>query len=594
MRRLFGLSFVLSAVLSLGMAGAVAAAPAAGSAPAPGWDAGSAAARGQVYNGLRPAAVNEACRGQFALVSTGECTHGPDPAPTGIDVRNRRPLLAADTAQGSSTAADSAAVPCYSNGSDGDRVQAIYAHGSDVADRYSQVVGSIRAWAAATDTVFNNSASETGGLRHVRFVTDGSCNLVVQDAQVSPSAASGMDGTISELRSQGFNRADRKYLVWMDTNVYCGIAQVYSDDKPTQDNLSNGSSSVPGEFARVDNGCWGLSGQSIEAHELMHTLGGVQTSAPHSTPYSHCYDTADRMCYDDGSGVAMQSVCPSSHGNLFDCNHDDYFSTNPPKKSYLDTHWNTANSAFLATANPAPPGPPQSTSGPVTSGGYIGDVQGGIHPIGSGSGGNLAPPTSGGPWWPGQNVVRGIALLPNGTGGLILDDWGGIHPFAVAGGSVPAKPAGGPYWSGQDIARGIAVLPNGTSGYIVDGWGAIHPFGGAPGITLTGYWQGQDIARGISLLPNGTGGYVVDGWGGMHPFAVGNNPMPPAAQGGPYWPGQNIVRGVTVLANGTGGYMVDGWGGAHQFAVGNNAVPPKPTGGPYWPGQDVAWGITAH
>jgi hypothetical protein len=401
-----------------------------------------------------------------------------------------------------------------------------------------------------------------------------------------------MDGTISELRSKGFNRPDRKYLVWMDTNVYCGIAQVYSDDKPSQDNLSNGSSSVPGEFARVDNGCWGVSGQSIEAHELMHTLGGVQPSAPHSTPYSHCYDTSDRMCYDDGSGVAMRQVCPSSHGNLFDCNHDDYFHTNPPNGSYLATHWNTARSAFLATAAPAPPGPPQSPSGPVTSGGYEVDDWGGIHPFAIGSG-NLAPPTSGGPYWSGKDVVRGISLLRSGTGGYVVDDWSGIHPFAVTGGSLPPRTTGGPYWPGQDVVRGIALMPNGTSGYVLDNWGGVHAFGGAAAVRATGYWYGEDVARGIALLPDGSGGYVADAWGGMHPFATGSNALPPETQGGPYWKGVDAVRGATVLNTATGGYIVDNWGGVHRFAVGANALPPNPAGGPYWPGQDVVRGITA-
>ena len=42
---------------------------------------------------------------------------------------------------------------------------------------------------------------------------------------------------------------------------------------------------------------------SVPAHELTHTLGGVLGTAPHATKNGHCYDDADLMCYDDGSGV---------------------------------------------------------------------------------------------------------------------------------------------------------------------------------------------------------------------------------------------------------------------------------------------------
>lgn len=102
---------------------------------------------------------------------------------------------------------------------------------------------------------------------------------------------------------------------------------------------------------------------NVAAHEIMHTIGGVQITAPHSnTPNytngssGHCSDEYDRMC-EQGT---MQYICKdSSHNSRFDCNHDDYYSTNPPAGSYLATHWNTANSAFLIGGGIAP------TSGPI-------------------------------------------------------------------------------------------------------------------------------------------------------------------------------------------------------------------------------------
>lgn len=307
-------------------------------------------ARGLVFKGLRRVhRKNHPCRGGFTVEAdhTEACTHGPDAAPPGVDVRVRPTTaeLRENTSQ-SASQSSSDALPCYGDGSSGDRVQAIYAHSSDVSDRFGEIAPYIPTWAARVDATFAQSAAETGGSRHVRWVTNPDCTLAVQSVQLSPSGDDSLTNTINELRSMGYSRSDRKYLVWADATRYCGIGEILGDDRPDAGNSNNFGPS----FARVDSSCWGM-GDSVEAHELMHTMGGTQLSAPHSSGGWHCLDENDRMCLADNS-QALSFPCASTHESLFDCGHDDYFSTAPPAGSYLATHWNVANSSYLSADMP--------------------------------------------------------------------------------------------------------------------------------------------------------------------------------------------------------------------------------------------------
>src|SRR5688572_29501074 len=255
------------------------------------------------------------------------CTHGADPAPPGIDPRVPQPpaggthphgLLLPDPPGGSpSTAKVTPGIACYGDGQTGKRVQAVYAVPADRPDRFDQFIGSIRQWAAETDAVFHASAAKSGGVRRIRFVTDGACNLVVKRVRLTAAGDDTFDNTIAEFGAQGLRAPDRKYLVWMDSTVLCGIASYYVDDRKTSANFNNGPSAIPGSIARTDSGCWGLAsrGQSVEAHELMHSLGAVQPTAPHASPAGHCHDSAERMCYQDGTVLRLLDTCSSDHGS---------------------------------------------------------------------------------------------------------------------------------------------------------------------------------------------------------------------------------------------------------------------------------------
>ncbi|MGH9263109.1 MAG: fibronectin type III domain-containing protein [Acidimicrobiales bacterium] len=280
----------------------------------------------------------------------GPCGHGPDPAPPGVDIRRPREPVAAPATRGAWAEAPISPV-CTGDGSAGPRVQLVYARPEGRPDRYDAFAASFQIWAAQVDAGIRDSAAQTGGIRRLRFVHDGACVPIVSRVEVSGAAVTDFGLFAREILQRDGFRNDRRYLAWMDATEFCGVAQLESDDRPSQHNLNNVGRSL---VARVDSGCWGLSEGLAEGHELLHTLGAVQNSAPHSTGRFHCSDEIDRMCGIDGSGVPLSSPCPMAHENLFDCNHDDYFSTDPRPGSYLATHWNTADSRFLAR----PPDPP--------------------------------------------------------------------------------------------------------------------------------------------------------------------------------------------------------------------------------------------
>ncbi|MGW5421780.1 RICIN domain-containing protein [Streptomyces sp. NPDC003943] len=369
------------------------------------------ARRGMVYDGLKAAAKGDRCTGVYRTAA-GLCTHGPDAPPKGVNikadvapaVRAKAPAAgrpqdapAADAA-GARTAAASAPEPaatsgsqvvaagpagqtvqCDGDGSTGNRVQVVYVHGSD-RDRYAEYAASFRKWAADADLIYATSAKETGGIRHIRYVTAADCTPTVLDIELPASALAEFNATNSALADKGLNRRDRKYMIFADTNVYCGIGTFAGDERPGQNNQSNFGPS----YGRTDAGCWG---GHTAAHELGHNLGAVNNSAPNTSHGAHCTDEYDVMCYSDTPYYPqMRYVCSNQAAeNILDCNHDDYFHTNPRAGSYLATHWNIADNQFLMRSeggttpdpnpNPTPTPTPtptrQPTGGPDVTVGQI-------------------------------------------------------------------------------------------------------------------------------------------------------------------------------------------------------------------------------
>ena len=303
--------------------------------------------RGMIYDGLHANHTHRHCEGllEGSVDDAILCTHGPDAAPPGVDAR-----FAPELSQLSTLA--TAAVPCIGDGVTGNRVQAVYAVAEDQTNRYAEVAPMIRGWAAAVDRVFADSAAQVGGERHVRFVTNEACELDVLELSLPASADDTILETMRAMIDLGYNDPSRKYLIWMDTARYCGIAQIFSDDSAGQDNLHNGKKPM---YARVDSACWDSA--TAAAHELVHVLGGVQPSAPHASANYHCLDEEDALCYKDSVDVELTFDCPRENIGYLDCNHDDYYHPNPPANSYLDRYWNVADSSFLHAGSETDPSP---------------------------------------------------------------------------------------------------------------------------------------------------------------------------------------------------------------------------------------------
>ncbi|HET6953551.1 MAG TPA: hypothetical protein VFI47_24450 [Acidimicrobiales bacterium] len=313
---------------------------------------------GQIYNGLEEADSGR-CVGGFAVGGEETCTHGPDAPLPGLTMADEVPASA------DATLAAAAAV-CTGDGTSGPRVEVLYVHAPG-NDRYAQYAASIAQWAVGVDTIYDESAKETGGRRHVRFVHGADCVPAVTDVEISSAALSNISQMISALRGQGFNRTDRKYLIFGDAGVYCGIGEFAGDTRKSASNRSNSGPS----FARVDRSCWA---PGPAAHELGHTLGAVNNNAPNSSLGGHCTDEWDVMCYSDSPYYpAMRTICADrAHDDRLDCGHDDYYHTAPAAGTYLAGNWNVADSVFLVSEDApppttTPPPPPSTTSTSTTT-----------------------------------------------------------------------------------------------------------------------------------------------------------------------------------------------------------------------------------
>lgn len=204
---------------------------------------------------------------------------------------------------------------------------------------------------ASADYLINEAAKATGGTRHIRFYTP-ACQLSITPIKLQSDSFSQMAAQLGV----NFNQNGDKYLVVTNApggySTCGGLGSVMEDDSAGSTNYNNQFESLAYVYCAS---LFDWNTGEVIAHEITHTLGGVQDSAPNATGsyYFHCTDESDLMCYDDGSGKPMRQVCPKRTPEPIDCNKDDYFNVSPSSSSYLGKHWNTANSRWLTRGDPA-------------------------------------------------------------------------------------------------------------------------------------------------------------------------------------------------------------------------------------------------
>ena len=211
----------------------------------------------------------------------------------------------------------------------------LYARSAGAANRIDEVRGTLQGVVRRINAVLNADSLASGGpTADYRVLCDGAGEIVV-DGFIAGSST--FSQVVADARRAGFASDTADYLIFYDgvRDGACGTGSYIADESLSEDNASN----TGGGYALVFRDCWFTE---IPMHEVGHTMGAVQYSAPHSTGTGgHCNQENDVMCYAPDGGDRNQGVAQNCSGlPRFDCGYDDYFDSAPELGEYLSTHWN--------------------------------------------------------------------------------------------------------------------------------------------------------------------------------------------------------------------------------------------------------------
>jgi hypothetical protein len=279
------------------------------------------------------------------------------------------------------------------------QIKVVYAYAFGEADNSVQWRDALQANVSRIEQYLT---LQTGGRRALRFDMGTQCGPQYVDIQVVELPHTHdyyLDDfyAVADDARDAVGHDSRDVFVLAD-NLTAGFKGVYGTGEvvPTDDRADAANVHNQGDMTGI---LWTLADTdpdptgwqpTVMLHEITHNLGAVQWSAPHTThppgeltgTYSHCWDGQDVMCYADGPAMVhayVPTVCPLGNGPIpqtYDCGRDDYFNPDPPAGSYIATHWNVYDSAFMgsctqlgmACGDAIVPSPPVNTAVPTIAG----------------------------------------------------------------------------------------------------------------------------------------------------------------------------------------------------------------------------------
>lgn len=365
-------------------------------------------ARGVVYKGLKPIKKNidHPCVGGFEVEGIDPklgrplCTHGPDPAPKGVNIKDpvrvKKQVDAAYRASFNSKVQNEKDLDqqnnsvaqldpsqslldqidltdieksvkltdkCVGDGTAGNRIVLIYAYTPDY-NNGTYVKPIMRDLSRALQGVFYYNTLSSKQV--LRFRHNANCEPLIYSVQLENSDINGDYNSeyariVNRLISKGFNSNTRKYIVWVDANLAlvdnCGVADFF-DDSDYENSKNNND--IYGGYSIIGPGCWSLG---TTLHEFMHNLGAVQPVAPNFGYGAHCLDEFDIVCYNTEES---RLVCPTDIKTSLrpiivydlDCKDNDYWNDSCLKclkytgnlfgVSYTKSYWNSRNTSWLS------------------------------------------------------------------------------------------------------------------------------------------------------------------------------------------------------------------------------------------------------